>query len=441
MEIINKTKSLCAVCGKLISAEVYEDNGRVFMRGICKEHGEQISDHVWDDPEIYRAMLDIKYNPGGARQIIVDLTKKCNLNCSVCFANANHYEENHFLLKDVERLSEYKQIFLSGGEPTMKKGLFKIIRKIRQNNQSPILFTNGIKLANRDFVRKLAEAGLRSVLLQFDTLKKEDSEYIRGGNYIEIKKKALKNLAYYKIPTSIWTVMVNNRNLNDIKALHQFFFRFPNVKTVSAIPIWRVGRYREEDFVPPSKIIEKLNEIYGLKKSDFASATRLVCNLDRLFAIGNPKKSRLFGKCMVKALALKYKGKYVSINNVFNLKKINKKVDAIFEKKSKTLSLIGFSLYFLLDQLLWNFIKNKYFRAAVYRLVRNLKHLPSRKYLLLSPFNFITVGIFPNAKNIDLNFIEPCNSYALDMNDYSFLPACLRYIYNDKKIKQETRND
>ena len=143
MNIINQTQCLCAVCERVIPAEVYEQNGRIFIKGKCEIHGEQVSDHVWDDPEIYKGMRAIKTNPGGARQIIVDITRQCNLNCKVCFANANQYQGNQFVLEDIDRTKEYSQVFLSGGEPTTHQAIFKIIRRLVKNKQKPILFKIG----------------------------------------------------------------------------------------------------------------------------------------------------------------------------------------------------------------------------------------------------------------------------------------------------------
>ncbi len=433
MKIINQTQCLCAVCERVIPAEIYEQNGRIFIKGKCEVHGEQISDHVWDDPEIYAGMQAIKTNPGGSRQIVVDVTRKCNLNCKVCFANANQYQGNQFMLEDIDRTKEYSQVFLSGGEPTTHQDIFKIIRKLVSNKQKPILFTNGVKLANRSFVRKLSKAGLRSVLLQLDTLKSSDSQYIRRGNLTTLKLKALKNLAEFNIPTSVWTVVVRGKNLKDIRKIHARLFKFPNIKTVSAIPIWRVGRFEEKDFEPPSTIIKELCQIYGLETRDFVETTRFVCDIDRFFSIFDKNRGRLFGKCMSKALVFKFKNKYISIGKIFDLEEINRRLDTVLDNRDKRIFVFNFFTFLVFNQFLLNFFRNKYFRAVVWKFFVNLRYLFNKKFLMISPFRFITVGIFPNAKNIDLDFIEPCNSYAYGCDDYAFRPACLHYINLDRK--------
>lgn len=433
MEIINETKSLCAICERVIPAKIYEENGRIFIKGKCELHGEQVSDHVWDDPEVYAGMKAIKTATGGARQVIVDVTRKCNLNCKVCFANANEYQGNPFILEDIDRTKEYRQVFLSGGEPTTHKDIFKIIRRLARNGQRPILFTNGIKLADKNFVRKLARAGLRSVLLQLDTLKSDDSKYIRGGDLVSLKFKALRNLEEFSIPTAVWTVVVRDKNLRDLKNIHARLFRFKNIKTVSAIPIWRVGRFEERDFEPPSSIIRKLCKIYSLKTNDFVETTRFVCDIDRFLSIFDSNRGRLFGKCMSKALIFQFKHEWIPIGKIFDLAEINRRLDVVIDNRKKFPFVFNFFVYLLLNQICLNFFRNKYFRSMSWRFLTNLRYLFNKKFLMINPFRFITVGIFPNAKNIDLDFIEPCNSYAYGCDDYAFRPACLHYINLDRK--------
>ena len=42
------TKSLCPECGKTLEAEVYDEDGKVFIKKTCDEHGEFINTY-WSD--------------------------------------------------------------------------------------------------------------------------------------------------------------------------------------------------------------------------------------------------------------------------------------------------------------------------------------------------------------------------------------------------------
>jgi MoaA/NifB/PqqE/SkfB family radical SAM enzyme len=433
MNILARTKSICGECGRLIPAEVFEKNKRIFIITHCSKHGDVISDHVWDDPEIYKGLKKIRMSSGKAMQVIVDVTNKCNLNCRVCFARANEHQNLDMKMINLDLLKDYRQIFLSGGEPTTREDLPEIMLRCIRNGQKPILFTNGVKLANIAYLKKLKKSGLRSVLLQFDTLNDENSKYIRGNKLVEIKKKALKNLAALNIPTSVWTVVVKGKNDKDLAAIHRYVLSHPNIKTVSAIPIWRVGRYNEDDFVPPSSIIEELGKIYGIDKQEFVDTTEFVCNIDRLQSIFAKKRGKLFTVCMIKALVFETKGEQVSFGQVFNLPEINRRINQIFNEKSKTVAIIKFIGYFITREVIINYFKNKYLRKVAWRSLFNLRFLLIKRYLLLNPFRFITVGIFPNKNNIDRDFLRACNTYSLTLDDYSLKPACLHYIEQDRK--------
>jgi len=437
MKILNHTKSRCDKCQRIIPAQVVEKSGRVFLKKTCTKHGTSMFEHVWDDPDIYRGLHKIQTSKGPAKQVIIDVTKKCNLNCKICFANANQYSGNELKERDLDMLKDTQQVFISGGEPTVREDLPELIARVHKNGQRPIIFTNGVRLANINYLRKLKKAGLGGALLQLDTLNEKDTEYVRGktGNesLVGIKKQALKNLETLKIPVSVWTVVMKNRNLKDLKKLHNYILQFPSVTTVSAIPIWLIGRYNIKDFLPPSAIIRELCKIYKLKKKDFIQTTEFLCNVDHFFNIIKKNQGRLFGVCMLKALVFSWKKQYISISKVFNLGRINKKISPVFQKKHKTWPIIKFFGYFLIWEIIINFIRNKYFRAAFIKLITNYIRFPRSSFLIKNPFRFITVGIFPNDRNIDLDFIKPCNSYALSTDDYSLRPACLHYIESEKK--------
>lgn len=434
MKIFRKTKGICRFCQKVIPAEVFLRQGRIFIKSQCPEHGETVSDHVWDDPEIYRGLKKIKLATRKATQTLVDITNRCNLNCKVCYARANEYKEDKFKKEDLDNLMDYNRIFISGGEPTLREDLPDIIEHCVKNGQKPVLFSNGINLADFKYAKKLKAAGLRSVLLQLDTLDEATCDYIRGKRLVNIKVKALRNLCKLNIPVSSWTVVVKDKNLSDLKKICNFVFKFPNVKTASAIPIWRIGRYERNDFVPPSVIIKEFGEAYpGLTKAEFIGTTRLMCNIDRILTSFNQKKGRVFGVCMIKSLIFDYKSRYYPLGRIFNLNYINEEIDKALLGEKKWLRLFLLALKLLYWEVLVNYIRNKYFRAVVTRLVLNSRFLITRKYLLINPFRFITVGIYPSPENIDLDFIKTCNTYALSCDDYRLRPACLHYIEEERK--------
>ncbi len=108
------TESLCPECLKVIPAVISEENGRVVMEKNCEEHGF-FKDTVYSDAKLYLKMEEWTFGENRGLQnpavpnakkcpddcglcslhtshtglANVDLTNRCNLNCPVCFANAN----------------------------------------------------------------------------------------------------------------------------------------------------------------------------------------------------------------------------------------------------------------------------------------------------------------------------------------------------------------
>lgn len=433
-QIIRKTKSLCDVCLEKVPAYTFIKNGKVFIKKKCPKHGEFTGDHVWDDPELYRGLVSIKTIVGDPAQISLVLTNKCNLNCPVCYAKANELGIDELKVEDLDKTNDYSVVMLTGGEPTIRKDLMEIIRKLKRKGKRVVMFSNGLKLTNEKYVRALKRAGLGYVILQFDALDDDDYEYIRGKRMSEIKRKAFSILQKLRLPVYPCCVMVKGKSFNRMKEIFDFTEKFPVVKNVTINSLWRLGRYREDDFVPNSEIVKKASEIYGLKKEDWLDSTRFFCNVDKILSMFGPRR-RLFGKCNLKCLFVLDKGKAIPFGKIFAVKKINRKITNIYDKKSHV-SLWLFFLYFFLDQVILNLFLNKNFRILVKKMVLNSGHLLRKEFFLFNPFQYLTVSIFPTLRNIDLDFVEGCNAHEISSDDLNLDSGCIHRIKAIKKQEE-----
>ena len=112
----------------------------------------------------------------------VSVTDRCNFRCVYCMPpdgipSVSHddilrYEE---LLRIIRLFAELgiKHIRLTGGEPTVRRGLVKLIREIHDmpGIETISMTTNGLLLP--DMLADLKDAGLTSVNISLDTLKEE----------------------------------------------------------------------------------------------------------------------------------------------------------------------------------------------------------------------------------------------------------------------------
>jgi uncharacterized radical SAM superfamily Fe-S cluster-containing enzyme len=244
-----KTPSLCPECLKIITAEVYEENGKVMIRKTCPEHGEFV-DVYWGDVEMFKKAARFAHDGPGIQNPItkasvcpfscglcgnhksqtallnIVLTNRCDLACWYCFFYARRtgyvYEPSIEQIRQMVRTARSikpvatNAVQLTGGEPTLRDDLIEIIKAIKEEGIDHIqLNTNGIRLAlEPDFALKVREAGVNTVYLSFDGV----DETTNPKNHKEVPK-VLENcrkaeLGIVLVPTIIKTV--NDHQLGDI---------------------------------------------------------------------------------------------------------------------------------------------------------------------------------------------------------------------------------
>jgi len=436
METCKKTKSICDICSKIIPAEVFQKKGRVFIKKHCSAHGEFIADHVWDDPEIYKGISNIQTVKSEPAQIAINITFKCNLDCPVCYAKANQLNIKDFKVTDLKKVERYNTVFLTGGEPTTRNDLPKIIRLLSDKKKRVVLLSNGLKIANKKYLRLLKKSGLRYLILQLDSLDEKINLKIRGKEFLELKKKAIKNTKELEIPLFIYSTVLKGKSFNNLDKIFKFASKFSNIKAVGVNPLWRIGRYNEKDFIPSSEIIKKTCSILNITRNDWVQSTALLCNIDKLLSVIVNRK-RFFSKCMMKCVFLYSNNKYIPITKIFKTTKLNSKINKIYKKKSY-LDLFFLLIFFIFNQVLLNFVVNRNFRIMIFQIFKNIKYLFKGDMLLFSPFKIVSLAIFPTKTNLDFDFIKDCNFYAISSSDFFPKPACIHQIKAvDEKLNRK----
>jgi uncharacterized radical SAM superfamily Fe-S cluster-containing enzyme len=224
-----RVPSLCPVCHNHVAATLYEEDGRVFMRKRCPEHGE-FKDLFYSHAEMYLKMekwsfADMKGidNPmtrnrscpescglcaqhiSTACMTIIDLTNRCNLTCPFCFANANASGYEYTVTREqITRMltniravkpQRCKTVQYSGGEPTIHPDFLWAVREAKRIGIPYVIAaTNGITIARSlEFTEQARAAGLDAVYLQFDGTSDSVYEQTRGARLWDLKRKCLEN--------------------------------------------------------------------------------------------------------------------------------------------------------------------------------------------------------------------------------------------------------
>jgi len=282
---IKQTDSICPICNLVIPANIYKEDGKVYITKTCPEHGN-VTDLYWGDYEEYVRVqefenLGVKLeNPRTQVQrgcpydcgicpehkshtvlILIDITNRCNLKCPICFTNAGVagylYEPSKDQIREMmvnvrsNKPVPPTAIQFAGGEPTVRDDLSELIEMAVELGFAHIqVSSNGIKMAeSAEYCRTLKKAGLSTVYLQFDGVTPEPFIRLRGLDLLEVKIRAIDNLREAGF-MSIVLVPVLIRGVNDDQVGDIIRFAIDNKECIRGVnfqPVSMSGRINKEE--------------------------------------------------------------------------------------------------------------------------------------------------------------------------------------------------
>ena len=122
--------------------------------------------------------------------IRLSITDVCNFKCGYCLPNGFKIDKSDnrtFLsLEEIKRLAKglselgVSKIRLTGGEPTIRKDFYDIVKVIKKSSgiNKTVITTNGYKLDK--FAEQLVESGLDGINISIDSLDKNKFHKITG---------------------------------------------------------------------------------------------------------------------------------------------------------------------------------------------------------------------------------------------------------------------
>ncbi len=277
-------ETLCPECSAIILGRYFVEDGAVIIEKTCPDHG-YFRDCVNSDALLYSKAewwtfeehpgLEFPQVTGGrhcpsdcglcnqhlsaACLAQIDLTNRCNMRCPICFANAGaagyifepDYDE---IVRQLRVLRDLKPtpctaIQFTGGEPTIHPDFLRIVSAAREMGFSHIqIATNGIRIADADFARAAADAGLHVLYLQFDGVGEEPHRQTR--NFPGIWEKKLAAIDNCRKTDMMACLVPNNlKGINDDQVGEIFRFAVENIDVISAIsfqPVAFTGRINTE---------------------------------------------------------------------------------------------------------------------------------------------------------------------------------------------------
>ncbi|HLB99992.1 MAG TPA: radical SAM protein [Candidatus Bathyarchaeia archaeon] len=280
---MKKSTSICPVCQKKIDAELTERDGKVLITKKCAEHGDFSATH-WQSPSVFNFVDKYDYfqffddalapkNPEGCPYIcescnkhvsdtvigVIDVTKRCDLRCAICFSTFSEHEVNYepdkaTLIRMLTFLSKRNPkppaILFSGGEPLQREDMHEIIGAAHKMRFMTIVATNGIRLAESpEIAAKLKENGLNIVYLQFDSFHDEFYKKVRGKKLFDIKMKAVEICRKHDIEIILVNSLMRSYNDKEIGDIVKFAARNSDIiRGVIFQPVAFTGRATDNPF-------------------------------------------------------------------------------------------------------------------------------------------------------------------------------------------------
>jgi uncharacterized radical SAM superfamily Fe-S cluster-containing enzyme len=310
------TRAVCPRCmaagrrsddpGVFLDGMLVSHDGSVWMRRICPVHGDteslyeedlQIwgSRQGWSTPTL-RIHADRPDNfkgfPDGYRDglpsshgqhtciLLLNITEHCNYRCPTCYASALEpgvpadeplrptIDE---ICQTVDVMLEREEgklgvVMLSGGEPTVRRDLEKILTALFEKNITRVMInTNGRRIARDNTFLEFLRANRRriEVYLQFDGLNPETYEHFRGEDVAEEKRLALQRLNDAGVFTTLVVTAKRGVNEHELGSIIRLGLDTPYCAGAAIQPVFGSGRNSgidPMDRLTPTGVLKGLGE-------------------------------------------------------------------------------------------------------------------------------------------------------------------------------------
>ena len=311
---------VCPKCSRPVRSRIYAEGKKVILEKDCPEHGK-ILDMLSSDSDMFMDRMSLLEHPAAnkcnmqkcmrgiyncddhlARKSplsFIEITTRCNMKCPVCYADAESKGKD-LSVEDFKRMVDVikekdpeTHIILIGGEPTIHENFFELLAYIREQGlmKRTFIATNAIRLADKEFCKKVQDAGIKKFFLAFDGTDREACKKIRGS-YIayDSLRQALKNIRENGKAWIIASITaVKDLNLEDIPRAIQFAMDNGDIiKRVMISPEVYCGRISEKDDLTENRLTGDCLEKYLRKE---LGVDVVAVSLSLFFALLSPLKA------------------------------------------------------------------------------------------------------------------------------------------------------
>jgi uncharacterized radical SAM superfamily Fe-S cluster-containing enzyme len=251
-----------------IPATLQEEQGCIWLRGLCPRHGEHRALLASDATEYLRLRQHVSPRSSagccGAGEscetegppvcvLLLEITRACNLRCPTCYADAQGHdclslEEARQRLEAFFRTqSRLDVLMLSGGEPTIHPRFADLLTLALTYPIGRVLInTNGLRLHQSEALVRLLQAQRDRVELffSFSSFRAEVHERLYGRDLRREKHSALHRAQEAGLFTTLVATVERGINDQEIGDLYRFALSLDNINGLNFQPVMQTGRYQ-----------------------------------------------------------------------------------------------------------------------------------------------------------------------------------------------------
>jgi radical SAM protein with 4Fe4S-binding SPASM domain len=229
-------------------------NGKRTVREICRKVSKYVGRDTTEELKTFFEEVTTQSSffltpedrtpfqqPCNLRTVHLNLTAKCNLKCTYCYADERGSSQNPLQIADylsimdsVNNLCKNAEIVLTGGEPLLARPALDVATYAKRSGNQVHILTNGT-LIDKNNASRIAEiSDLTKVSLDGSTAEINDA--LRGkGSFLKVMKAV--DLLLQKNASLRISMTVTKKNLNDIENMVSKFGSL-----ISFAPLFKAGR-------------------------------------------------------------------------------------------------------------------------------------------------------------------------------------------------------
>jgi cyclic pyranopterin phosphate synthase len=210
------------------------------------------------------------------RDLRISVTDRCNFRCTYCMpaeglewlprSEVLSFEEIHRVSRIFVERFGVEGIRLTGGEPTVRANLPRLISQLSGLGVDLAMTTNGATLRNN--AEELRSAGLRRINISLDTLHVDRFEQMTRRNELANVLAGIDAAVTAGFsPVKINTVIERGVNDDEIVDLARFGReRGVEVRFIEFMPLDATGHWANDRVVGQDEIVERISEVFPLEQ-------------------------------------------------------------------------------------------------------------------------------------------------------------------------------